>query len=309
MKRVILAVIAATSLGLIASNAAMATNNPPEDRKVFVCKYVGKPGVDERLKDGKNPISVSSNATVGTWFNDAQGRSYVLAVDDGDPGPQDDPDVSACPAPDNPPDTQVRAAVTFHNATCTTPASYTATPVEGITYSLTGTVGPGNTVTVKATANEGFELVGPDSFEFTFAAAPTNCNPPQEPCPDGGPHDRGKDGQVPGSGNTNDDCDRSVPPVPPMEGISPPPDQGGTTPPVTPVTPTQPTKPVKPTKTVKPNKPKTVPNPPKDVPEQPTEPTVTPQETLPYTGLNGMWFAVAGLGLLGSGLGLRRLGA
>ncbi len=72
--------------------------------KVFVCKYVGKPGVDERLQTGNNPISVSVNAIngysgVGSYFNDAQGRSYVLAVDHGQP----EPDVSQCPAPDSPP--------------------------------------------------------------------------------------------------------------------------------------------------------------------------------------------------------------
>lgn len=46
---------------------------------------------------------------------------------------------------------------------------------------------------------------------------PTTTTTPTEPprtCPDGGPPNAGKDGQVPGSGNTNDDCDRSVPPPP-----------------------------------------------------------------------------------------------
>lgn len=64
-----------------------AQEPPPEDgeaqcvtEKVWVCKYSGQPGVDEFLKPGKNPIAVSSNATVGTYFNDAQGRSYVLDV-------------------------------------------------------------------------------------------------------------------------------------------------------------------------------------------------------------------------------------
>lgn len=68
--------------------------------KVFVCKYVGTPGVDERLQTGNNPISVSQNAIqnfqgVGSYFNDAQGRSFVLAFDTGQP----EPDVSECPAP------------------------------------------------------------------------------------------------------------------------------------------------------------------------------------------------------------------
>jgi len=57
-----------------------------ESKKVFVCKYVGTPGVDERLQTGQNPISVSVNSIkdfhgIGSFFNDAQGRSYVLAFD------------------------------------------------------------------------------------------------------------------------------------------------------------------------------------------------------------------------------------
>lgn len=63
---------------------AMATNNNSEhkdnDTWVFVCKYVGTPNINERLKEGKQPIRVKSSATVGTWFNDAQGRSYVLDI-------------------------------------------------------------------------------------------------------------------------------------------------------------------------------------------------------------------------------------
>ena len=55
--------------------------------KVWVCKYVGTPGVNETLKDGKQPILVSSNAVVGAgpgaWFKDGQNTSYVLAVQTG----------------------------------------------------------------------------------------------------------------------------------------------------------------------------------------------------------------------------------
>lgn len=57
-----------------------------DDPKVWVCKYSGTPG-NEFLKPGNNPIVVSSNATVGSSFNDAQGRSYVLALQtDGNTG-------------------------------------------------------------------------------------------------------------------------------------------------------------------------------------------------------------------------------
>lgn len=71
--------------------------------KVFVCKYVGTPGVDERLQTGQNPINVSQNSIkdfqgVGSYFNDAHGRSYVLAIDVG----QDEPSVDQCPAPETP---------------------------------------------------------------------------------------------------------------------------------------------------------------------------------------------------------------
>jgi hypothetical protein len=78
-----------------------------EDRKVFVCKYVGTPGIDERLQPSdQNPISVSISSiehnqwdgAVPGWFSDAHDRSYVLAYDNG----QAEPDVSECPAPEVP---------------------------------------------------------------------------------------------------------------------------------------------------------------------------------------------------------------
>ena len=82
--------------------ASTASAGPGGD-KVFVCKYVGTPGVDERLQTGQNPISVSVNAipggaSVGAFFTDAQGRSFVLAFDTGQP----EPPLSACPPPDGP---------------------------------------------------------------------------------------------------------------------------------------------------------------------------------------------------------------
>jgi hypothetical protein len=78
-----------------------ATSTSDKAQKVFVCKYVGTPGVNERLQTGQNPIDVDVHAigespvVVGSYFNDAQGRSYVLAFDTGQP----DPSVSSCPAP------------------------------------------------------------------------------------------------------------------------------------------------------------------------------------------------------------------
>lgn len=103
MRRLLIGPVAGILVGTIFS-VALASPAP----KVFVCKYVGKPGVDERLQTGQNPIDVSSNSIkdyqgVGSYFNDAQGRSYVLAVDMGQP----EPNVSECPvvkAPDPVPD-------------------------------------------------------------------------------------------------------------------------------------------------------------------------------------------------------------
>jgi hypothetical protein len=69
--------------------------------KVWVCKYVGKPGVDEVLKQGKNPIRVSGHSVdqdkdgqvfVGDQFADAQGRSVIVQIGGKNPS------VSSCPA-------------------------------------------------------------------------------------------------------------------------------------------------------------------------------------------------------------------
>lgn len=79
-----------------AQAAERGQNQTP--KKVYVCKYVGIPGINERLQTGQNPIEVSVNAThgagVGSYFNDAQGRSYVLAqLVAGQP----EPPVTDCP--------------------------------------------------------------------------------------------------------------------------------------------------------------------------------------------------------------------
>ena len=82
--------LAVLSSGLLQAAPAYATTDgiPDEPKKVFVCKYVGTPDVNERLKAGKNPISVSISsienfAGIGSFFADAQGRSYVIEFDTG----------------------------------------------------------------------------------------------------------------------------------------------------------------------------------------------------------------------------------
>lgn len=132
MKRVlhVLALFAGIALlvGGIALPASATVNPAP---KVWVCKYVGTPGVDEHLKLGKQPITVSSNAAKGTWFNDGQGQSYVLDTQtqaNTGPGNTYSGDLT-CPSPIGPP------LVT--PPTCTSDGSMTIPVVEGLTYTVT----------------------------------------------------------------------------------------------------------------------------------------------------------------------------
>lgn len=75
-----------------------------------------------------------------------------------------------------PPPTEVSASVTFTEPSCETVAGYTASTT-GVTYTLTsGTVAPGNTITVTATADTGYVLVGQSVFTHTFGPAPTDCD-------------------------------------------------------------------------------------------------------------------------------------
>ena len=86
-----IAITAAAALlgvaGFAGAQTAYAQDDDPQ--KVWVCKYVGEPGEDERIKEGKNPIHVAaasvSEARVGASFPDAQGRSVVVSLDEAEP--------------------------------------------------------------------------------------------------------------------------------------------------------------------------------------------------------------------------------
>ncbi|QHC01338.1 hypothetical protein EK0264_14300 [Epidermidibacterium keratini] len=124
--------------------------------KVWVCKYVGTPGVDEQLQTGDNPISVDTSSLsgfTGTFpyeFNDAQGRSVAIGYDDGGP----EPSPSQCPPPGGPSEPEeipvpAQPDVTDpcgpDNATWTVPAD-----TDEITWSIDD---DGN---LTATTNEGY---------------------------------------------------------------------------------------------------------------------------------------------------------
>jgi hypothetical protein len=85
------ATIAAVGLVALSAPAHAADANS----QVWVCKYVGTPGEDEVLKEGKNPIEVNGKSVdkdkdgqvfVGDQFADAQGRSVVVQIGGEDPG-------------------------------------------------------------------------------------------------------------------------------------------------------------------------------------------------------------------------------
>ena len=114
MKKISTALGATMLVGLSSLAVPAFSADPGDPQKVFVCKYVGTPDLDERLQTGNNPIEVSVNAIpgytgqeasalIGTAFADAQGRSIVIAVSAGPGGGQgDEPTIEDCPAPDGP---------------------------------------------------------------------------------------------------------------------------------------------------------------------------------------------------------------
>lgn len=107
-----------------ATATATSTTSPS---KVYVCKYVGTPGVNETLQTGQNPIEVSVNAipngwSIGAFFSDQQGRSYVLATVPQSP----EPNASNCPQNGTP--TSTPTATATATATGTGRGEPTETP-------------------------------------------------------------------------------------------------------------------------------------------------------------------------------------
>ncbi|MBO9521634.1 MAG: hypothetical protein J7518_08865 [Nocardioidaceae bacterium] len=177
MRRRAAALLAALATLVMSSGIALmltaGSANAAPAPKYFVCKYVGTPGVDERLQTGNNPISVSGNAigedpvVIGSFFNDAHGRSYVIAEDTGQP----EPSVSECPKPQNPDVTT--ADVTFTDPTCANEndVDWSGTG-DHVSFKVTdGSLEPGKSIEVTATTDEGFVFEGGSTtkvFTHTF---------------------------------------------------------------------------------------------------------------------------------------------
>ena len=149
------------------------------EKKVYVCKYVGTPGVDERLQTGQNPIEVSVNAiknwdgTVPGWFADAHDRSYVLAYVGGHPPYQ--PTIEDCPAPQEPEPVKVTPPTpTFEDPCGVNNLTVATAETKGIVWSVNQI---GNKTKVAAAAAEGYVLEGTTTWEFTDSGVlcpPTN---------------------------------------------------------------------------------------------------------------------------------------
>jgi len=84
----VIAVLASAGAAALGAQSASAT--PGDPHEVWVCKYVQKPGEDEVLKRGKNPIHVDAASLtndrgvapqLGDTFSDGQLRSVVVSLE------------------------------------------------------------------------------------------------------------------------------------------------------------------------------------------------------------------------------------
>ena len=153
------------STNILPVATAYATQPVDNGVKVFVCKYVGTPGVNEALQTGDNPISVSSNATggtaVGSYFSDQQGRSFVLVVDSGQP----EPNVNTCPPPQGP-------------TTIAVPTVPVVDPC-GLANAVYGTV-PAGSYSVQLNADGSITLTANTGFVFTGGLAAVTLPAPTD---------------------------------------------------------------------------------------------------------------------------------
>jgi len=211
MKKILaaLAVVVVALVGLV--QTATAGYEHPD--KVFVCKYVGTPGVDERLQTGQNPISVSVNAIpdfpgIGGFFADGQNRSLVVAYDTGQ-GEPSCPDGQDCEEHCTPP----------HDDVCTNIVGVQESVPEGLIASEDENgrptcVEPQHPVDVCENLQGNQSEVPPGYMLVNGACVPIVVPPSHPPCKFIGAD---KDGGVDAFGGTNDECaprptDPKVPP-------------------------------------------------------------------------------------------------
>lgn len=180
LRRALVAVVASATM--LATGVGVANATPGTPHKSYVCKYVGTPGVDERLQTGQNPIYVDNASLkpnpdgiveVGDAFADKHGKSVVIVANTVKLDPE--PTIDACPAAEPGEPGEVSASVSFIDPTCDLHADVVVVAAEGLDYTLEGIAVGGSTVTVTATAQEGYVLNGQSTWTHTFSATPTDC--------------------------------------------------------------------------------------------------------------------------------------
>ena len=142
------------------------TNN-----NVFICTYVGTPGVDQTLT-GIRPLGTPTNAAPGTWVQYPAGNTvgslaYVVAYNDGQPQPP----LSACPPPSN---ASTNATVHFWKTVDNTFGG-TATPADW-TMSLSD---PSTFTVVRSGVDGQTVSVAPGAYHLDEAAASSVTQPYQ----------------------------------------------------------------------------------------------------------------------------------
>jgi hypothetical protein len=190
--RSVVGFLAALGLLVMSSGVALMVTSTSADaaanQKVVVCKYVSTPGghLDHIVVVSDNTLPAAFDGDFPFEWTDAHGQSLAgsIAVRYANPGEQaKDVPLSDCPQSGTE-STPTTAVVSFQDPTCDNgnTADYSATG-EGIDFALDGTVAPGESVTVTATAQDGFELQGDSKFSHEFSAAEdcSSVSPPATP--------------------------------------------------------------------------------------------------------------------------------
>ncbi len=139
MRKIDMLIIALASVFAITVMAAPAKAEQAI-HKSYVCKYVGQPGVDERLQTGRNPIWVDNHSLlgydgttyVGQEFSDKHGKSVVIVANTPKLNPE--PSVSNCPKASGPTPTPTE---TLSESPEPTETPTTAAPTETVDPSPT----------------------------------------------------------------------------------------------------------------------------------------------------------------------------
>ncbi len=154
-----------------------------ETHKVTICHFPpGNPGNAHEIEVDESALP--EHYAHGDYLGQCEETPPPPPVDYCDTLPGTQAEDEDCP-PVEEEHLAVTAGVTFIEATCEHPNHVVADVdnKDGIDYSVEGDAVPGGTVTVTATALDGYVIVGQKVWKHTFAAAPTDCGTPPPPPP------------------------------------------------------------------------------------------------------------------------------